>query len=162
MAQLKITLREGQCLDYLHHRCDPRIVHCDIKSSNIHIDEWLEAHVSEFGLEKLLGDGKTHLTTIFVGTLGYLSPSMFSFLLHMSLSLFMFIICIKTLIFILQCQNRVLATWERNKQIKCEHLWSSINGIPLWNKAKQSFRYEWGSESSRMGESKSIFPFILK
>ncbi|MBA0652159.1 hypothetical protein Goklo_019435, partial [Gossypium klotzschianum] len=73
-ARLKIALGSARGIAYLHHDCCPKIVHLDIKSSNILLDENLEPHVSDFGLAKLLVDEETHVTTVVAGTFGYLAP----------------------------------------------------------------------------------------
>lgn len=57
-------------LAYLHEAIEPKVVHRDIKSSNILIDEDFDAKVSDFGLAKLLGSGKSHITTRVMGTFG--------------------------------------------------------------------------------------------
>ncbi|KAM7479976.1 hypothetical protein LguiA_028189 [Lonicera macranthoides] len=73
-ARLRIALGSARGLAYLHHDCCPRIVHRDIKSGNILLDENLEPRVSDFGLSKLLVDEDAHVTTVVAGTFGYLAP----------------------------------------------------------------------------------------
>ena len=60
-------------LAYLHEAIDPKVVHRDIKSSNILIDDEFNSKVSDFGLAKLLNSDKSHINTRVMGTYGYSS-----------------------------------------------------------------------------------------
>ncbi|CAI8610848.1 unnamed protein product [Vicia faba] len=73
-ARIKILLGTAKALAYLHEAIEPKVVHRDIKSSNILIDDEFNAKISDFGLAKLLGAGKSHITTRVMGTFGYVAP----------------------------------------------------------------------------------------
>ncbi|XP_077227988.1 protein kinase superfamily protein [Tasmannia lanceolata] len=73
-ARMKVILGTAKALAYLHEAIEPKVVHRDIKSSNILLDESFNAKVSDFGLAKLLGSGKSHITTRVMGTFGYVAP----------------------------------------------------------------------------------------
>ena len=60
-------------IEYLHTGCSPTIIHRDLKSSNILLDEHMRAKVSDFGLSKPVSDG-SHVSSIVRGTVGYLDP----------------------------------------------------------------------------------------
>lgn len=73
-ARIKVLVGTAKALAYLHEAIEPKVVHRDIKSSNILIDDDFNAKVSDFGLAKLLGAGKSHITTRVMGTFGYVAP----------------------------------------------------------------------------------------
>ncbi|KGN51804.1 proline-rich receptor-like protein kinase PERK13 [Cucumis sativus] len=72
--RLKIALGSAKGLAYLHEDCHPRIIHRDIKSANILLDDAFEAQVADFGLAKLTNDTNTHVSTRVMGTFGYMAP----------------------------------------------------------------------------------------
>ncbi|KAK7850357.1 putative lrr receptor-like serine/threonine-protein kinase [Quercus suber] len=69
-----ICLGVARGLAYLHEESRLRIVHRDVKASNILLDSDLIPKISDFGLAKLYDDKKTHISTRVAGTIGYLAP----------------------------------------------------------------------------------------
>ncbi|KAJ6889970.1 receptor-like cytosolic serine/threonine-protein kinase RBK2 isoform X1 [Populus alba x Populus x berolinensis] len=74
----KIALGTARGLLYLHEECQRRIIHKDIKASNILLTEDLEPQISDFGLAKWLPEEWSHHTLSKIeGTFGYLPPEFF-------------------------------------------------------------------------------------
>lgn len=70
IRRLKVSLGTARGLAYLHELANPPIIHRDIKSTNILLDERLNAKVADFGLSKLMGDGENgHVSTQVKGTM---------------------------------------------------------------------------------------------
>ncbi|XP_058754313.1 probable serine/threonine-protein kinase At1g01540 [Vicia villosa] len=72
--RMKILLGTAKGLAYLHEGLEPKVVHRDVKSSNILIDRQWNAKVSDFGLAKLLDSDHSFVTTRVMGTFGYVAP----------------------------------------------------------------------------------------
>ncbi|KAF2612672.1 hypothetical protein F2Q70_00009511, partial [Brassica cretica] len=70
----KIALDVARALAYLHDQCVPRVLHRDVKPSNILLEDDHNAYLSDFGLARLLGASETQATTGVAGTFGYVAP----------------------------------------------------------------------------------------
>ncbi|XP_039116046.1 probable LRR receptor-like serine/threonine-protein kinase At1g53440 isoform X3 [Dioscorea cayenensis subsp. rotundata] len=70
----KICLDIAQGLSYLHEESTLKIVHRDIKATNVLLDKDLNAKISDFGLARLSGDDESHISTRIAGTIGYMAP----------------------------------------------------------------------------------------
>ncbi|XP_058071934.1 probable LRR receptor-like serine/threonine-protein kinase At1g56130 isoform X44 [Magnolia sinica] len=73
-TRFEICLGTARGLAYLHEESRPRIVHRDVKASNILLDANLNPKISDFGLAKLYDDKMSHISTRVAGTIGYIAP----------------------------------------------------------------------------------------
>ncbi|KAL5748063.1 hypothetical protein ACOSP7_025099 [Xanthoceras sorbifolium] len=81
IQRLNIAIDVASAIEYLHHHCQPPMVHGDLKPSNVLLDHDLVAHVGDFGLAKFLSDHSlgtisgTQSSSIGIkGTIGYVAP----------------------------------------------------------------------------------------
>ncbi|KAI9182037.1 hypothetical protein LWI28_021430 [Acer negundo] len=72
--RMNIILGTAKGLAYLHEGLEPKVVHRDVKSSNILLDRQWNPKVSDFGLAKLLCSENSYVTTRVMGTFGYVAP----------------------------------------------------------------------------------------
>ncbi|KAL5704600.1 hypothetical protein ACHQM5_023004 [Ranunculus cassubicifolius] len=72
--RIKIAVGTAKGLAYLHEGLEPKVIHRDVKSSNILLDKKWNARVSDFGLAKLLGSDASYVTTRVMGTFGCVAP----------------------------------------------------------------------------------------
>ncbi|XP_074268884.1 L-type lectin-domain containing receptor kinase VIII.1-like [Silene latifolia] len=70
----KILHGVASALAYLHQECENLVVHRDVKSSNIMLDEGFNARLGDFGLARQIEHDKSPDATVAAGTMGYLAP----------------------------------------------------------------------------------------
>ncbi|KAK9155013.1 hypothetical protein Sjap_002493 [Stephania japonica] len=80
VQRITILVDVASALEYLHHYCHARIVHCDLKPSNILLDADMSAHVGDFGLARLFSQTNQNFSTTqsstigMKGSIGYYAP----------------------------------------------------------------------------------------
>ncbi|TYH74451.1 hypothetical protein ES332_D05G399700v1 [Gossypium tomentosum] len=74
IQRVDIMIDVALAIEHLHNGHPTPIIHCDIKPSNILLDEDMVAHVGDFGVAKLLGEGEVMKQTMTLATIGYMAP----------------------------------------------------------------------------------------
>lgn len=76
-SRYEIAVGAAKGLEYLHHGCERPVIHRDVKSSNILLDEFLKPRIADFGLAKIIQPNlpkDSHSTHVIAGTHGYIAP----------------------------------------------------------------------------------------
>ncbi|XP_040959561.1 probable LRR receptor-like serine/threonine-protein kinase At3g47570 isoform X2 [Gossypium hirsutum] len=68
--RVSVAMDVAHALEYLHHHCEEPIIHCDLKPSNILLDEEMVGHISDFGLAKILSTDRLNYSANKSGSLG--------------------------------------------------------------------------------------------
>ena len=84
LQRLNVAINVASGLDYLYHHCQRPIVHCDLKPSNILLDDEMVGHVGDFGLAKFMSADMQNYSTSLAsssglkGTIGYVAPGKYT------------------------------------------------------------------------------------
>ncbi|PIA40013.1 hypothetical protein AQUCO_02500022v1 [Aquilegia coerulea] len=73
VSRYNIAVGVAQGLAYLHHDCNPPVIHRDVKSNNILLDENLDARIADFGIARMMMH-KNETVTMVAGSFGYIAP----------------------------------------------------------------------------------------
>ncbi|CAD6259593.1 unnamed protein product [Miscanthus lutarioriparius] len=129
-TRFEICLGIARGIAYLHEESTVRIVHRDIKASNVLIDADLNPKISDFGLAKLYDDKKTHVSTKVAGTFGYLAPE-YAMRGHMTEKVDVFAFGVVALE-IVAGESNYQNTMEEDRTYIFERVWELYeNGRPL-------------------------------
>ncbi|XP_076899554.1 receptor-like protein kinase 7 [Bidens hawaiensis] len=74
ITRYEIAVGAAKGLEYLHHGCERPVIHRDVKSSNILLDEHLKPRIADFGLAKIGRTDASSCTHVIAGTHGYIAP----------------------------------------------------------------------------------------
>lgn len=156
-TRYRIAAGAARGISYLHHDCIPHIIHRDIKSSNILLDQNMDARVSDFGLATLMQPNKTHVSTIVAGTFGYLAPGIDTTwlntqFLHFTLLMF-------KLMTVFAC--RIFWYRKSNTERGCLQLWSCFAGAFNWEKTQWWSIYGRGDYACHMGKTGILEDLLL-
>ncbi|ESR63269.1 hypothetical protein CICLE_v10013944mg [Citrus x clementina] len=78
--ELNIMVDVATALEYLHFGYSAPVIHCDLKPNNVLLDDNMVAHLSDFGIAKLLiGEDQSMTQTQTLATIGYMAPDVYSF-----------------------------------------------------------------------------------
>ncbi|KAL8158284.1 serine/threonine receptor-like kinase NFP [Apium graveolens] len=138
--RLRVAIDVANGLQYIHEHTQPRVVHKDIKSSNILLDGYMRAKIANFGLAKT---GCNAITMHIVGTQGYIAPEYLTDgVVSTKMDVFSFGVVLLELVSGREAIN------EEGKV-----LWSTVDGILEKNDGKTERLIEWMDESLGTGES---------